>query len=251
MTTIQVEMKNRRGNVLRGIVTLPENIEKAAVVLNLHGFSGSKAGHRYAHTHMARMLAEHGIGCARFDFFGCCESDGNFEEMTFTSLLEDAQDLFAWLKLQPWADAERLVLSGQSLGGFVAASAAPRLAPFALVLMCPGASMWPGCKQRADEMRAAGIEYADVEGLRFGTAFNDDLATYHPYEDAKGYGGKVLILRGTNDPLVSDEVCEQYLNLYPNKGRYARIEGGDHNFASIPARAACETEILRFLQEVL
>lgn len=250
MTTIQVEMQNRRNSILRGIVTLPEGNEKAAVVLNLHGFSGSKAGYKYAHTHMARILAEKGIGCVRFDYFGCCESDGEFEEMTFTTLLEDTEDMFAWLKLQPWADTERLLLSGQSLGGFVAASAAPRIKPYALILMCPGASMWHGCKQRADEMRAAGIVYADVEGLRFGTAFNDDLAAYNPYEDAKGYGGDVLILRGTNDPLVNDEVCEQYLRLYPNKGEYVRIEDANHNFASIPARDACEKEILRFVAKV-
>lgn len=250
MTTFQVEMLNRRNNVLRGIVTLPEGAEKVAVVLNLHGFSGSKAGYKYAHTHMARTLAENGIGCVRFDFFGCCESDGEFEEMTFTTLLEDTQDLFAWLKLQPWADTERLILSGQSLGGFVAASAAPLVQPYSLILMCPGASMWQGCKQRADGMRAAGIEFADVEGLRFGTAFNDDLASYNPYEDAKGYEGDVLILRGTEDPLVNDEVCEQYLALYSNASEYVRIEGANHNFASIPARASCEAEILRFLAKV-
>lgn len=251
MKTIQVETQNRSGKMLRGIVTLPEGDTKVPVVLNLHGFSGSRSGYKYAHTQLARSLAGHGIGCVRFDFFGCAESDGEFEEMTFTTLMEDTEDLFAWVRGQPWADMDRLVLSGQSLGGLVAASAAPRVNPFALVLMCPGASMWNGCKQRADEMRKAGIEYADVEGLRFGTAFNDDLATYHPYEDAKDYGGRVLILRGTNDDLVDDAVCEQYLGVYQDNASYLRIEGADHNFASFSAREACTNEIIGFLQKVL
>ncbi|MFQ9679855.1 MAG: hypothetical protein ACLRZH_06915 [Ruthenibacterium lactatiformans] len=35
--------------------------------------------------------------------------------------------------------------SGQSMGGYVAASIAPRLRPHGLILMCPGAGMWYGC----------------------------------------------------------------------------------------------------------
>ena len=71
MKTLQVSMENRVGCTLRGIVTLPETNEPVPFVLNLHGFAGSASGYKYLHTHMARMLADHGVGCARFDFYGC------------------------------------------------------------------------------------------------------------------------------------------------------------------------------------
>lgn len=243
-----IEIKNRREKTLRGIVTLPEGVEKPMIVLNLHGFSGTMSGHKYAHTHMARELQKEGIGCVRFDFYGCGESDGEFQEMTFTSLLEDTEDVFEWLKQQEYTDEERIVLSGQSLGGFVAASIAPRLMPYALILMCPGAGMWFGCKERADQLKAQGIEFGDVDGLKFGLGFNYDLAKYHPFEDAKGYTGPVLILRGTKDELVDDRTCESYLELYHGDKKFIKIEGGNHNFASIPAREACEKSILDFLK---
>ena len=83
MKTLQVSMENRLGCTLRGIVTLPETNEPVPFVLNLHGFAGSASGYKYLHTHMARMLAAHGVGCARFDFYGCGESDGEFSDMTF------------------------------------------------------------------------------------------------------------------------------------------------------------------------
>lgn len=242
-----IEIKNRRGNILRGILTLPDGVCKPMIVLNLHGFSGNMSGHKYAHTHLAKELQKAGIGCLRFDFFGCGESDGEFQEMTFTSLLEDAEDVFDWLKKQEFADADKIILSGQSLGGFVAATVAPRVLPSALILMCPGAGMWYGCKERADQLKEQGMEYGDVEGLKFGLEFNYDLANYHPFEDAKGYFGSVLILRGTNDVLVDDSTCETYLNLYAGEKRFIKIEGGNHNFASIPAREACERAILDFL----
>lgn len=159
------------------MLSLPDGVRHPPVVLNLHGFGGSLSGYKYAHTHLARVLEANGIACLRFDFYGCGESDGEFEEMTFT---------------------------GQSMGGFVAATAAPKLNPYGLILMCPGAGMWNGCKEKAAFFKNQGMTFADMEGLKFGLDFNYDLATYSPFEDAKGYNGN---------------------------GTFVKIPKGNHNFA--------------------
>ena len=211
------EIKNRKNHTLRAMLNLPDGVSHPPVVLNLHGFGGSLSGYKYAHTHLARVLEANGIACLRFDFYGCGESDGEFEEMTFTGLLED--------------------------------TAAPKLNPYGLILMCPGAGMWNGCKEKADFFKNQGMTFADMEGLKFGLDFNYDLATYSPFEDAKGYDGKVLILRGTEDNLVDDKTCETYLEGY--NGTFVKIPKGNHNFASIPAREACESEILNFVKSIL
>ena len=192
MKTLQVSMENRVGCTLRGIVTLPETNEPVPFVLNLHGFAGSASGYKYLHTHMARMLADHGVGCARFDFYGCGESDGEFSDMTFDGLHSDAADLYAWVRAQPYVDSRRVFLSGQSMGGYVAASIAPRLRPHGLILMCPGAGMWYGCARRADIVTQSGKDYADLEGLVYKMAFNYNMAAHpDPFEEAKGYNGPV------------------------------------------------------------
>ena len=192
MKTLQVSMENRVGCTLRGIVTLPETNEPVPFVLNLHGFAGSASGYKYLHTHMARMLADHGVGCARFDFYGCGESDGEFSDMTFDGLHSDAADLYAWVRAQPYVDSRRVFLSGQSMGGYVAASIAPRLRPHGLILMCPGAGMWYGCARRADMVTQSGKDYADLEGLVYKMAFNYNMAAHpDPFEEAKGYNGPV------------------------------------------------------------
>ena len=251
MKTLQVSMENRLGCTLRGIVTLLETNEPVPFVLNLHGFAGSASGYKYLHTHMARMLAAHGVGCARFDFYGCGESDGEFSDMTFDGLHSDAADLYAWVRAQPYVDSRRVFLSGQSMGGYVAASIAPHLRPHGLILMCPGAGMWYGWARRADMVTQSGKDYADLEGLVYKMAFNYNMAAHpDPFEEAKGYNGPVIVIRADDDKLVDDESCKRYAGLY-QAAEFVRVSGGGHNFATIPSRTACEQAIWKFIQDNL
>ena len=53
----------------------------------------------------------------RFDFYGCGESDGEFDEMTFTGLLEDAEDVYAWLKSQSCVERRENYFIRSEYGG--------------------------------------------------------------------------------------------------------------------------------------
>ena len=177
MKILQVQFKNRNGHTLRGIVTLPDTEGKVPFVVHLHGFAGSCSGYKSMYTHLSRALAAQGIGSARFDFYGNGESDGEFEDMSFDGLHTDAQDIFAWAAEQPYVDSEKLFLSGQSMGGYIAASCAPVIQPHGLILLCPGAGMWFGCAQRADGVvQTAGVvnaiwkSYTGVYFLGYGIA---------------------------------------------------------------------------------
>ena len=132
MKILQVQFQNRNGHTLRGIVTLPDTEGKVPFVVHLHGFAGSCSGYKSMYTHLSRALAAQGIGSARFDFYGNGESDGEFEDMSFDGLHTDAQDIFAWAAQQPYVDSEKLFLSGQSMGGYIAASCAPVIQPHGL-----------------------------------------------------------------------------------------------------------------------
>ena len=123
MKTLQVSMKNRVGCTLRGIVTLPETNEPVPFVLNLHGFAGSASGYKYLHTHMARMLADHGVGCARFDFYGCGESDGEFSDMTFDIRLGACTALCGFTACIPFRAEHGRLCGGQHRAASAAARA--------------------------------------------------------------------------------------------------------------------------------
>lgn len=245
----QISMVNRAGHTLRGIATLPDSPEKVPCVLLLHGFTGTVYGYKGLNTRIARDLAEAGIGCIRFDFYGNGESDGEFEDFTFTGMYADTEDLFAWMKAQPFADPDRQYLSGQSMGGYVAASCAPKLAPRGLLLLCPGAGMWFGAAQRADAVVEKGQDWFDLEGLKYRMAFNYDMASHPaPFEEARGYGGPVLILRASDDKLVDAQTCEAYAQCY-DRPEMVTTQGGGHNFTSIPIRRAVSDAMIAFIQK--
>ncbi|MGL6107063.1 alpha/beta hydrolase family protein [Romboutsia sp.] len=247
-----VEIKNRKNKTLRGVLTLPDNIVNPYLVLNLHGFGGSKSGYKYSHTHLSRELEKNNFGCARFDFYGCGESDGEYEEMTFTGLIEDSIDLYDWIIENNITTKDHIILSGQSMGGYVAACVAPKVNPVGLILMCPGAGMWYGCRERSDSLKEKSIQYADMEGLKFSIDFNYDLYNYEPFSSCKGYDNDAIIIRGSNDKLVDDKTCRTYLSCYnKEKSSYIEIEGGDHNFASIKAKAMCEEAIINFCNKFI
>ena len=240
MKILQVQFKNRNGHTLRGIVTLPDTEGKVPFVVHLHGFAGSCSGYKSMYTHLSRALAAQGIGSARFDFYGNGESDGEFEDMSFDGLHTDAQDIFAWAAEQPYVDSEKLFLSGQSMGGYIAASCAPVIQPHGLILLCPGAGMWFGCAQRADGVVQTGKDYTDMEGLCYKMAFNYEMAKHpDPFTEAKGYNGPVLLLRADDDRLVDEGTCSRYAQVY-TAPEVDTIAGGGHNFATLAARATVE-----------
>lgn len=243
----QVSITGRNGYKLMGVVTIPDGVEKAPVLINIHGFGGNKCGYKNLHIQMARALEKEGIACVRFDMYGNGESDGEFSDMTFTSLLNDTEDIYNWVLEQEWTDVNNVILSGQSMGGYVAACAAPILNPTKLVLQCPGAGMWLGALERALGMEEKGIFTADIEGLCFATAFNKDLHNYEPFSTAKGYKNSVLLIRGTEDKLVDHTTCEKYIEVYGDACEFVEIEGTDHNFTSISAREQLFKSIADFI----
>ena len=109
--TKQVEITNRSGHVLRGIVNIPDEGSRFPAIINVHGFTGNKSGYKNIYTHTARFLAENGFASVRFDLYGNGESDGEFEDMTFTGILHDIEDIINWTKQQDFANPDKIILS--------------------------------------------------------------------------------------------------------------------------------------------
>lgn len=248
MQIIQANFQNRAGHTLRGIVTLPDGGGVFPMLVMLHGFGGNLGGYKAMSTQMARALAAQGIGSARFDYYGNGESDGSFADMTFDGLHTDIADIFAWVKTQPFTDNDRVFLCGHSMGGYLAASTAPRLNPRGLMLLCPGAAMWYGCAERADAVTKTGQDYADVEGLCYKMDFNYQMAKHpDPYTEAAGYNGPVFIARAADDKLVDDACCQNYKKVYQS-AEVITLERGGHNFAAIPMREALNHALAQFIK---
>ena len=106
--------------------------------------------------------------------------------------------------------------------------------------------LYKGIENFMSAMEEKGIFFGDVEGLRFSTTFNKTMHPYEPFEAAKGYEGPVLLVRGTEDKLVDTTTCEKYVEAYGDNCTFIELEGGNHNFSSIPVREQLFRHISEF-----
>jgi len=110
--------KNKKGEKLLGVLTLPEGKGKFPAVIMVHGFAKTKSERKFVE--LARVLAENGIASFRFDFSGCGDSEGKFEEMRISKQVEELNSAFQRLKKEKMVDLKRVGIFAHSLGTVIA-----------------------------------------------------------------------------------------------------------------------------------
>ena len=113
MKELKVEFKVGK-EILRGTLFIPEGTSPFPAVVFYHGRGSARA--RYLP--MAEALARKGLITLAFDFRGCGESDGKFEEQTHKMGIEDARAGLEFLLSQN-VDKKRIGIQGTSFGGYV------------------------------------------------------------------------------------------------------------------------------------
>ena len=247
------------GQVMRGMEHIPEtgNTPCPAVLIN-HGFTGHKGGSHRIHVHISRALEAIGTAAVRYDFIGSGESDGEFDEMTLSSEIEQAHAVYQAMCEDPRIDTERIFVLGHSMGGVVAArlcgdlAAAGSLpAPRGLILMAPAGNMLPAFEEAKgnapDRVRDDGS--VDHAGFLVSAAFHEDLKAVMPGLPARAaaYTGPVHIIHGTVDEAVPLETGREFSGYYREPASLHAIEGADHSFADLGHEAELIREIVRFV----
>lgn len=215
---------------------LPDSSPAPAVVL-CHGFGSSRMEFGNVFVDLARALAKRGVAAYRFDFAACGESDGDFADLTVSDQVEQAAAALETVAAHPDVDAERISLTGMSLGGLTASLVAARAPVRSLALWAPAAvavasnapeedPRWPDISERG---------YHDRGGTPIYRRFVEDGFGIDPWADAD-YGGPVLLATGTDDELITDTVLERYRDLYADRLEEHRFEGSGHTFESVAAR---------------
>lgn len=223
------------GKTLRGMYHRPS--EKAAAyptVLLFHGFGGNKLEPHRIFLKISRALAAEGIAALRFDFSGSGESDGDFEEMTFSSEVREAEAILDYALSLPATDRKRLGVVGLSLGGGVAAALAGRrpeqLHCLALWAAVDTGGVVESFPQRAAEYYRDERGCYDMGGLWVNGSFLEDMRRWDLPALAGKFLGKVLIIHGSSDATVPVETAYRYQQVFPEKPELVIVEGADHTF---------------------
>jgi len=219
----------RDGLKISGELLLPDQAAPMPLVICAHGYCGN----RYDVSEYARVFAENGIAACIFDFIGggpAIRSDGLTTEMSVLTQAQDLQVILDTMKADPRFNPEQIFLLGESQGGFVGTYVAEeRPEDFAgLVLLYPAYEI-------PDEARALAPdpdhipERVEDMGMEIGSVYLRDAMSVDIYANMGVIDQSVLIIYGTEDPIVPFPYIERALEILPG-AELVLVDGGKHGF---------------------
>ncbi|MDH5420025.1 MAG: alpha/beta fold hydrolase [Candidatus Bathyarchaeota archaeon] len=197
---------------LAGVFHSPRE-EASTCVITCHGLYSSKDSEKYVG--VAHRFCREGLAVLRFDFRGCGESGGRFEETSLAGRMEDLEDALDFVQEQGY---ETVGVMGSSLGGTVAVlTTAKDKRVKALVTWATPC--------RLDELFR-------VEVIRGLEKLRQDVSKYDVVKAVKEAHCPVLIIHGSLDeqvPLSHAEVLYENANEPKN---VQIIEGANHRLTN-------------------
>ena len=223
---------NVSGKTIRGTVMTPEGNGPFPTVIFYHGFSVDRIGMDRLHFLFAKRCVEEGYATVRFDFYGCGESDGDFREKRVSFELEQSLAIYDWTKEQPFADPERICMSGHSLGGMLTGMAAPLRQPKCAIMWSAGLVAYYDISSRIHAVPTQYEKEYSIGGLMLESDFLTDLRRIDILEKSKGYKNKVLLVHGDMDEKVPVYVVGPYKDLYGDQAEVCIVKGSNHQFSN-------------------
>ncbi len=258
-----VSIDNMGHNIV-GTLAMPEGEGPFPVVLLLHGFTGTRhelpvlGTEDTMFSRSARWLGERGVASLRIDFIGSGDSDGAWEDTTFSGQISDAIAALDYLEMMEGVDSGRISILGLSQGGLVAASAAGRDSRVSNVVLWSAVSnpvMSYGLLLGYDTLlpgAAAGEEVTTIE-LPWGAEtslrgpFFEDVFLVDPVAEIAGYGGPLLVVVGERDTTVTPMPQAGQVFLDYHEGAEALVVlDGDHVFDVLSERPEVIDEALAY-----
>ena len=237
-----------QGQTVVGTLAMPDGEGPAPVVLLLHGFTGTRQELPVVGTEdtmfsrAARWLGERGVASLRIDFRGSGESEGAWEDTTFSGQIADVSAALDYLETLEGIDSGRASILGLSQGGLVGAAAAGRDARVSNLVLWSAVSnpvMSYGILLGYDNLLAgavAGDELMTIE-LPWGAEtslrgpFFEDIFLVDPVAEIASYAGPLLVVNGARDTTVTPQPHAGQVFLDYHEGAEALVLlDGDHIF---------------------
>lgn len=259
-TTIRIgEPKNQ----IVGVLNIPDGVQSPPVVLLLHGFTGQKNEFPLAGSEQglfsftANKLAEAGIASLRIDFVGSGESDGAWEDTTFSSQINDAVTAFDHLKTLKSINADSIGIVGYSQGGLVASHlAAQRPEASAVVLWAPVTNPMSTYSnimgaEKIDEAIKSDDDTPITAQLSWGgetklkPAFFQQLPVTSPIGAVAKYRGPLQIIVGKQETVVTPQpaAAQVLLNYHDGIENLVQLDS-DHDWNGNKTTETVENELV-------
>lgn len=216
------------GNLrLCGNLHLPH--KGAPCIITLHGLEGDKDRGKWPF--LASRLYDSNYACFRFNFRGCGtgneKSEGEFEDLTLTSRIQDYKSAIDFLNETDEIDMDRLGVIGSSLGGMTAIAAEEKRVNAVVTLGSP-LKIPRYDKPKLPDKK--GDYYELPSGRRFKKEFYKDVGGYDLRESIKKTP-PIRIIQGDSDEIVPLEHARLLYDHAKKQKDLKVIPGGDHVFS--------------------
>ena len=165
--------------------------------------------------------------------------------------LKDVETVNAWVKAQPWADPQRVVVMGGSYGGYTVLMALTRQPTLwrAGVDMVGVANLFTFLQSTDQTIRAIFVqEFGDLEKDR------DLLERFSPMRDVNRIVAPLFVYAGANDPRVPRAESDQIVRALRSRNvpvEYMVAENEGHSLDRRENQIEYYTRVARFLEEQL
>ena len=227
--TNPVGIETPRGR-LAGVLEMPEGSDPVAFAVFAHCFTCGKDF--IPEKRIAQGLAAENIATLRVDFAGIGKSEGEFEDSSFVTNLEDLEAAATWLE-EHFASPSLLI--GHSLGGAAVLSAASRIETIRAVATI-GAPADPGhvthmFKDAIKTIEEKGAAEVQLAGRPFvvGKRFLDDLEAYCHKSILEGLRNiDFLIMHAPKDKVVGIENAGDIFTALHHPKSFISLAEADH-----------------------
>jgi len=228
MPTERLTFTGHAGHELVARLDLPEG-PHLATALFAHCFTCSKdipAARR-----IAARLAGAGIAVLRFDFTGLGHSEGEFENTSFSSNVDDLELAARALSDRGMAPG---LLIGHSLGGAAVLAAARRIESTRAVVTI-GAPFDPdhvthNFGNALETIKNEGVAEVTLGGrkIRIGKGFVDDVKAETLEQDIAHLGRALLVLHAPRDATVGIENAAEIFKTAKHPKSFVTLDNADH-----------------------
>lgn len=230
----RVDFLNKEGELITGVLRIPDDEKKSPAIVICHDFRSNKDNEFIFE--IANTISNAGFITLRFDFRHHGESHGEFQFFTLTKGMDDLRHAINFLEKTPQVDAKKIAVIGHSLGAnisFLASEKDKRIKAIVSI----------GCTARLDEFLQSHFREDEIKSWKekgfiqmhdfnlLKSDFVDDFYKFDVLEAVKKLDIPVLIIHGTNDKRSPFENA-RLLFYHTRKPTLEIVEGADHYFTN-------------------